>query len=179
MKERQIKRTEIYDGKVAKIVSDTVELENGKISEREIILHHGGVAIALKDSDGKYFMVRQYRYAHEKEMLEFCAGKLEEGEDPYDAVLRECKEELGYQPEEVRYLGKIIPTCGYSAETLYLYHGVKGNYVGQHFDIDEELKVEKYTLEEIEDMIRSGIIDDAKTVAILYYLELEGIYERK
>ena len=79
--ERQVNREEIYQGKVIHVVKDEVELDDGSRAYREVVIHNGGVCIALKDGD-KFYMVRQYRYSLGKEMLEFPAGKIEKGEDP-------------------------------------------------------------------------------------------------
>ena len=173
--EKQIKREEIYKGRVINVVSDDVSLDDGSIAKREVVLHRGGACIALQDDDGKYFMVKQYRYPHEKEMLEFCAGKLEEGENPDDAILRESKEELGYSAKDIKKFGYIIPTCGYSSEKIYLYYGKKDKEVGQHLDKDERINVYKYSFKEIKEMIKNGTIDDAKTIALILHIEMEGI----
>lgn len=173
--EKQIKREEIYKGKVVSLVVDEVELDNNVIAKREIVLHNGGACIALKDNDGKYLMVRQYRYVHQKEMLEFCAGKLEKGETPDQAIVRETEEELGYTAKNIKSFGYIIPTCGFCAEKIYLYYGEVDKKTSQNFDEDECINVEKYSYQEIKDMIKNKIIDDAKTIAIMYQLELNGI----
>ena len=83
--EKQISRKEIYDGKVIHVVCDDIVTDDNIEAKREVVLHNGGACIALKDeSDGKYFLVKQYRYCHEKEMLEFCAGKIEKDEKGND-----------------------------------------------------------------------------------------------
>ena len=164
--ERKIKRQEIYDGKVIHVVVDDVMLDDGSLSKREVVLHNGGACIALEDTDGKFFMVSQYRYALNEEMLEFCAGKLEKGEDPRDAVIRECHEELGYECKNLQALGYIVPTCGYCSEKIYLFYGQKGEYVGTHFDEDERIQSTKYPLSEIIKMIEENHIHDAKTIAL-------------
>ena len=85
--EKQISRKEIYDGKVIHVVCDDIVTDDNIEAKREVVLHNGGACIALKDeSDGKYFLVKQYRYCHEKEMLEFCAGKIEKGENPDETM---------------------------------------------------------------------------------------------
>ena len=175
MKEIQKNRREIYDGRVIHVVCDDVELENGETSKREVVLHNGGVCIALKDEDGKFFMVRQFRYAIGRDVLEFCAGKIEKGEEPLHAILRECEEELGYKADDLTYLGTLIPTPGYCSEIIHLYYGKKGEKVGQHFDKDEDLALEKYSAEEIGKMIEEGVINDSKTIALLYRIERKGL----
>ena len=172
--EKKIKRENIYSGKVITVIKDDVELDDGTQAKREVVLHNGGVCIALKDTDDdKYYMVKQYRYAQQKEMLEFCAGKIEKGEEPDKAVLRETTEELGFEATNVKKYGYISPTCGYSSEKIYLYHGEKGKGVGQDLDVDERIDVYKYSLDEIKMMIKNGIIDDAKTIALVLHIEME------
>lgn len=164
----------IYDGKIVKLYKDTVILENGKEAMREVVKHQKGVSVAIKDADGKYFLVKQYRYPFKKDMIEFCAGKVEDGEDVDTTALRECEEELGIVPKNLIRLGKVIPSCGYCDEELFLYYGEVKETTKQHLDEDEDLKVLKYTLEEIEDMVEKGIIDDSKTISTLYYLKKEN-----
>lgn len=169
--EKQIKRNEIFNGKILDLIVDDVELENGLKATREIVLHRGGVCIALEDEDHKYFMVRQYRYAQKEDLLEFCAGKLEKDEDKDDAIKRECEEELGYIAKDIKYYGYVIPTCAYSTEKIYLYYGKADKKVSQHFDEDENLLVEKHSLDEIKEMISKNEITDAKTIALVYHIE--------
>ena len=173
--EKQIIREKIYDGKVIKVVVDDIEMNNGVKAKREIVLHNGGACIAIKDTDGKYFLVKQYRYAHQCEMLEFCAGKIEPNENPDDTVIREAREETGVIVKNVRKFGYIIPTCGYSSEKIYLYYGEVDKTVNQDFDEDEFINVYKYTYSEIKEMILNGTITDAKTIAIMYHIENLGI----
>ena len=173
--EKQIKRNEIYTGKIIHVVCDDVELDDGTSSKREVVYHNGGACIALKDDDGKFFMVEQYRYALGKDMIEFCAGKIEKGENPDDAILRETIEELGYEVKNLKKFGYIVPTCGYCSEKIYLYYGEADKKVNRHLDKDERIDLLKYSCKEIKDMIRSGKIDDAKTIALMFHLEAEGL----
>ena len=69
----------------------------------------------------------------------------------------------------------MIPTCGYSSEKIYLYFGKAYQKVKQHFDEDESIEVYKYSFEEIKQMIIDGIIDDGKTIALMYKIELMGL----
>lgn len=173
--EKQTARKEIFNGKVIHIVEDDIITDKGIEAKREVVLHRGGACIALKDSDGKYFLVEQYRYCHETNLLEFCAGKLEEGEGPEFTVYREAEEELGYKIKNVKSFGYIIPTCGYSSEKIYLYYGEVLEKVDQHFDEDEDIKVHKLSFSEIKKKIKDEEITDAKTIALMYRIELEGL----
>lgn len=173
--EKQVKREKIYDGKVIKVVLDDVTLNDGKPGKREIVLHNGGACIALKDKDNKYFMVKQFRYAHNEELFEFCAGKIEIGEDPDTTIRREVQEELGYTAKNIKSFGYMIPTCGYSSEKIYLYYGEVDEKVNKHFDEDEYMETVKYSFDEIKQMIKDNKITDGKTICIAYQLELNGL----
>ena len=120
-------------------------------------------------------MVKQFRYSLGKEMYEFPAGKIEMGEDPDEAIAREAIEETGYEALNIRKFNCIVPTCGYCSEKIYLYYGEAGRRLGQHLDIDERIDLYRFTFDEIRDMIRNDLIDDSKTIALMYRLELEGI----
>lgn len=172
--EKKIKRDEIFKGKVIHVVKDEVLLDNENTSVRELVLHNGGACIALKKDD-RYFMVKQYRYTFSKEMLEFPAGKIEVGEDPEETILREVVEETGYSVKNLKSFGYIIPTCGYCSEKIYLYYGEADEYLGQDLDADEDISLNQFTFKEIKEMIRNNQIDDAKTIALMYHIEMAGI----
>jgi len=173
--EKQLNSTKIYDGKVIRVKVDDVLLEDGKTSKREVVMHNGGACIAIKDTDDKYFMVKQYRYALGKDMIEFCAGKIEIGEDPDNTVLREAEEEVGYTVKNVVKFGYMVPTCGYCTEKIYLYYGEVDKKINQNFDEDEDINTLKYSFAEIKEMINNGTIDDGKTICLAYHLIEAGI----
>lgn len=168
--EKKIKSEEIYRGKVVSLYKDEVKLDDGSKAFREVVLHHGGACIALRNKRGNYYMVKQYRYAQGMEMLEFCAGKLNRDEDPKEAVLREASEELGVSVKNLKDHGYMVPTCGYSTERIYLFSGDEDERVGQHLDEDERLEVFEYSLKEIKAMIKDHRINDAKTICLASFL---------
>lgn len=82
-----------FEGRIIKVLRDTVELENGKTSAREVVCHNGGVCVAALTEQNEVLLVRQFRYPYKEVLLELPAGKLEKGEDPFEAVKREQMEE--------------------------------------------------------------------------------------
>ncbi len=163
-------REEIYKGNILHVYKDTIDLGDGLTAQREVVEHRGGVGIALEDSDGKYFIVRQWRYARQEETLEFPAGKKEEGEDSLTTAKREVQEETGYLGKDWKYLGKIYPTPAYDTEVIDLYYAKVDSFIGQHLDEDEKIQIYKYRLEELVELIMEGKIPDAKTVSMAMYL---------
>ena len=104
--EKTIERKEIYQGPIFQVVTDQVELPDGKgQAQRDLIFHNGAVAVLPITDEGKTILVKQYRKAIERTSVEIPAGKLEKGEnaDPQAAALRELEEEIGveFQDEEL------------------------------------------------------------------------------
>ena len=156
-------RTE-FEGKIVKLTVDTVELPNGATSGREIVDHPGGVAILALDENNNVLTVTQYRYAYGKTLLEIPAGKLEYGEEPYAAAMRELREETGAVPGVYESLGRIIPAPGCYSEILHLYLARDLKMETQDLDPDEFLNVERIPFDEMVRRCLSGEIQDAKTV---------------
>ena len=171
LKEKTLTKTYVYEGPVVNLREDTAEMPDHTIADRTLVEHPGGVGIALEDEDGKYFMVRQFRYGQMEVMLEFPAGKREKGEDKFITAQREIVEETGYEGYDWKYLGYIAPTPAYDEEKIFMYYAKKGKYVGQHFDDDENIALCKYSIDELVDMIMKQEITDAKTVAMTFMVK--------
>ena len=158
-------RERVFDGIILHIDHLTAKLPNGKLAKREVAMHVGASAVLPVDDEGYTYLVRQYRYALDRELIEIPAGKLEKEEDPLEAAKRELGEEAGLAAAEYRDLGYIIPTCGYCSEIIYLYAAKGLSPVGQHLDADEFLSVFTLPLDKAAEMVLSGEITDSKTVA--------------
>ncbi len=171
MKEKKINGEVIYDGVVVKLEKDKVLCPNGNESYREIVRHPGGAAILAITKDNEVILERQFRYSYDEVIYEIPAGKLERGEDPYYAALREFEEETGNKTEKLESLGEVYPTCGYSSEIIYLY--LAKDFVKTHTNLDEDevIELEYIPLKKVIKMIENNEIKDAKTIiAITRYL---------
>lgn len=165
--EKKISSELIYKGAILNVRRDKVTAVKGE-AYREIIEHNGAVAMVAITDEGKIVMVKQFRYACGKVILEIPAGKIDRNESsPALAAVRELKEETGYTAENVKFLGKINTSVGYSQEVIYIY-AMTGLTAGeQRLDEDEALDVIEYSFDEIYDMAAEGNIIDAKTIAAL------------
>ena len=153
-----------YKGVIVTVRLDRAELCNGAVVRREVVEHPGGVTILPVDRDGYCYMVRQYRYPMGRMMLEAPAGKLEYGEDPMVCAVRELSEETGFTADEYIDMGSCCTSPGFSSEVLHIYLA-RGLHQGKsHPDQDEFLNMEKISLKQLNDMVMSGEIDDAKTI---------------
>ena len=101
-------------------------------------------------------------------MLELPAGKLEEGDDPFEAMKRDLSEETGHEGSGYIDLGKAYPTPGYTNEVLHLW-ACKAHEKGElHLDEDEFLEVEKIHYLKANEMVLNNDIPDPKThIAVL------------
>jgi ADP-ribose pyrophosphatase len=166
--EKILSTEDIYDGRVINLKVHTIELPDGKKSMREIVEHNGGVGVIAVTKDRRVFMVNQYRTAAKQMMLEIPAGKLEKGEDTYDAGMRELEEETGYRAKTFTELGSYYATPGYCEEKLTLYLATDLEFKGQHLDEGEFLNVSEHQLDELYQMVMDNKINDCKTaIAIL------------
>ena len=165
--EKTLKSEKIYKGAIINLRRDKVTVQGGT-SYREIIEHNGGAVIAALTEDKKLVMVRQYRKPADKVMLEVPAGKIDPGEKPLEAAVRELKEETGYTAEKVEFLTQFYPSVGYSEEMLYLYICTGLTPGETNFDENEAIDIEEVELDRLFKKAMSGEIDDAKTlIAIL------------
>ena len=167
LQEKQLSREEIYSGPVFTVTKDEILLPDGRKGRRDLVHSLGGVVILPLDGDGNVTLVRQFRYAHGRVLLEAVAGKLEKGEEPFPAALRELREETGFTAEKWDFLGAIETSPGFLTEKLYLY--LARDLTKGEMDLDEGEFVEPTTLslEEAAAMAADGRIDDAKTLAVL------------
>ena len=155
----------IFSGRVITVHHDDVTLCNGSQAKRECVDHPGGVAVIGITDDDEVLLVRQFRYPYKEVIFEIPAGKLEKGEDPFEAGKREFKEECGAVADEYFSLGEVYPTPGYTNEIIRLY-GAKGlHFEEQNLDEDEFLQICKMKFDTVVEKIMSGEIKDAKTVA--------------
>jgi ADP-ribose pyrophosphatase len=161
----------IFKGKVISLQVDQVKLPNGKTASREIIKHPGAVAVLALLND-TMIVVEQYRKALERNQVEIPAGKLDPGELPLDAALRELEEETGYRSDSVRLISSFATSPGFADEIIHLYIAenlIKGE---TRLDEDEFLDCEAITLEEAKQYILDQRISDAKTILAVYAWEV-------
>ena len=140
-------------------------LPNGDTASREVAYHPGCVAFLPLDEENHVLSVTQFRYVFGKPLLEIPAGKLEPGEDPGEAGLRELREETGATPGRYESMGRILPSPGCYGEILYLYLARDLRMGEQRLDPDEFLNLERIPFDEMVRRCLSGEIEDAKTVA--------------
>ena len=170
--EKTINSQLIFDGRVVKLYKDKIELPSGIQSFREVVNHNGGVVILALTGD-KILLVKQFRYPIKEIMFELPAGKLEAGEDPFEAAKRELEEETGYCADKWTDLGYVYTSPGYSDEKLYLYKAENLQFTHCHPDEGEIIQAFEYTYNDVLKMIDNGQINDAKTLCALLRAQIK------
>jgi len=164
MGEEIIRSEYLYRGHILKLRLDQRRLDNGKIAQREIIEHHGAVAIVALDGENNALMVRQFRSGAGRELLEIPAGTIEEGEDPLICATRELKEETGYHALQWDPLGFFYSTPGFCTEKIYLYFARQLTPGVAQPDANELVQTELVPFTQLIDQIQRGEILDGKTI---------------
>ena len=161
----------IYQGRVFGLRRDEVVEPSGVRTTREVITHPGSVVVLPVLRDGRIVMVRQYRHATRQYLWELVAGRKEPEETPKQGAARELLEETGYSAKRFKVFLDVFPTPGFLEERMYLLLA-EGLTAGEaQPEEDEKIEVRAYRLKELKQMIKSGRLRDAKSIAgILYYL---------
>jgi ADP-ribose pyrophosphatase len=161
----------IYQGRVFGLRRDEVLEPSGLRTTREVITHPGSVVVLPVLPDGRIVMVRQYRHATRQYLWELVAGRKEPEETPKQGAARELLEETGYRAKRFKVFLDVFPTPGFLEERMYILLA-EGLTAGEaQPEEDEKIEVRAFKLKELKQMIKSGRLQDAKSIAgILYYL---------
>ena len=173
--EKTLSSQTIFDGKILHIRRDIVALPNGKEAFREVADHPGGVCVLAIDDDGCALLVSQFRYPYGAVLRELPAGKLEYGEAPEPAALRELREETGAVPGRFLPLGQLYPSPGYCGEIIHLFLARDLRFGETDPDEDEFLHLERIPFDTLVEQVLDGTVKDAKTVAAVLKAKLLGL----
>lgn len=168
-----ISSQQVFDGDLIQVKVDTVLFPNGNQRTRETAQHPGAVAILPVLPDGRMVLVRQYRYAVGRPLLEVPAGTLDSGESPEACALRELAEETGYRSTNLRKLCQFYCSPGWADEILHVFVATDLVSGASSPEEDEDLELVEIAPDDVQRLIAQGEIADAKTiVSLLGYLGL-------
>lgn len=168
LKCEKLSEQDIFKGRRVHLVTEEIQLPNGKTTTWELVKHVGAAAVIPVDNDGNIIMVKQYRNAADDVTLEIPAGTLDaSSEDPKDCALRELEEETGHQCEKMEFLFKFYSSIGICDEIISIYVATGLKETEQDLDEDEFVEIVKYPLNELIDMCYDGRIMDNKTISSL------------
>lgn len=156
---------------------DKCETAEGKIIDEYFVVELPTTVCAVAiTEEGEVLMVRQYRHPIREVILEIPGGFIDKGETPEEAMLRELKEETGYEFSSIKNVGKVAANPGVLDNFTYLFvaHGGKETSA-QSLDANEELEVEKISLQELKELfLNNKIVQSLHANCIFYALREMG-----
>ena len=153
----------IHEGPIITLYAGEVELDDGNLAYREVITHSGGVVVVPVLGD-EVILIRQFRIALEKDILELPAGRLEPDESPLNCGLREMEEEIGYRADKMVLATQYYSSVGFANEKAYVFLAFDLYKTEQNLEEDERIYIEKYPIADIKKMLQKNEIEDAKTI---------------
>src|SRR3990172_2376610 len=136
--ETWVKKDRLYKGRIFSVVVGEVSLDNGNLVTREIVEHSGGVAI-VPILSGSVLLIRQFRIAIGREILELPAGRLEGDEGPEACARRELEEELGYLADHMTLLASYYSSPGFTNERMRIFLAYGLHETARKPEFDERL----------------------------------------
>src|SRR5438093_13561683 len=137
-----LSREMIYRGRIFELSKDQVRFQSGATVQIDVIHHHGGAAVVALTDKREVVLVRQYRHPVGEFLLELPAGKLDSGDSPDRAAIRELEEEAGFHASDWKLLTTAYPAPGYCGEKVYIFLARDVTTVERRPESDEELQVE-------------------------------------
>ncbi len=179
LRETVVESRIIHRGRYLTFRVDTVERADGTRATRDICGHPGAVAIVALDPDDRVLLVRQWRTAAGRALLEIPAGTLDVDpatgaiEDHALAAPRELEEETGQRAGRWRHLTSFWTAPGFATELMHLYLATElrpahENRLGP--DDDEWLELVRLPWQEAVAAVGSGEIADGKSIVGLLWL---------
>jgi len=161
----------LLQGSFLHVRRDTVRQPDGRLAQREYVVHPGAVVVIPLADDDRVVVERQYRHPVGRVMLEFPAGKLDPGEDPLRCGQRELLEETGYRAAQWARAGALHLAIAYSTEVIHIYfaRGLRGGE--RKLDDGEFLDVHLMPVDELLGACRNGDVTDAKTLSCCLWLQ--------
>src|SRR5579871_3425319 len=161
----------VYRSRVFCVEETRRRFPNGQEHDIVVVRHASSVVLIPMEEDGRVVLIRQYRASVDRELWEFPAGRVDEGESAEDAARRECEEEIGRVPAHVERLGAFYPTPGYCDEQLIFFRlsGLREPPPDSphHPDEDEDIAPRPMTVADARAMLQRGEIIDLKTAYAL------------
>lgn len=163
---KRIDRKLVKQAHIFNMYEDTVVLPDGREAKYDYLEHKGAAAVIPVMPDGKILMVRQFRNALNRYTLEIPAGGRNTLDEEYIvAAARELEEETGYKSDKLTHLVDIRTAVAFCNEKIEVFVAKDLVKTEQNLDEDEFIDVKAYSIDELNQMIRDGAIEDSKTIS--------------
>lgn len=167
---------QIYRGAVIEVVTEDVDLPQGRSARLDLIRHPGAAAVVPFLSNEEVLLIRQYRHAAGGYILEVPAGKLDPGEAPEACARRELEEETGWRAGTCERLTSVLTTPGFTDERIHLFMASELSSAQQNLQDDEIIELVPMAFQDALDLVWKGEIEDGKTaLALIHAARRRGI----
>ena len=174
----------VFDDKLTIEKAEIGNENNINFSRLRVKREDAAAVLILNTDTDKIILTKQFRYpisSKTKELiLEIVAGRIDNGEEPLQAAIRESEEEAGYRinPRNIRLLVSCFASPGYSSERFYIYYATVNNADkistgGGLKNENEYISVIEMSSKEFMGLIKTGNIKDAKTYIAGLYIALQ------
>ncbi len=166
MKSKIINDELVYEGRVVNAHRVMLEMDDGKVIPRDLMEMAQAVVVVPVLDDGQIVLIRNQRYAVQEEMYEFCAGRLDESDEPpASAAARELLEETGFTAGHLEHLGSFYTMPGCCTEYMQAFLATGLSEGPQELEEYERIVVEKVSLQRLKELMLSGQLHDGKSIA--------------
>ena len=176
-KARVLSSRETYRGPVFWVTTDEVLEPTGVRVRRDVVRHSGSVVVlAVDETDGgpRLLLEKQYRHAAGQFLYELPAGRIDKGENELRAAKRELLEETGYSARRWKRILHFWASPGFVAEAMSIYLAQDLRPGAAQPEDDEVIDLQLVPLKKAVDMVLSGAIQDAKTIAGVLWLDRQS-----
>ncbi len=165
MKSKIVRKDLAYLGRVCRVYKVGVQMPDGKVVDRDLVEYSGATVIVPVLPDGRVVIIRNERFAVNEELYEFPAGMIDAGENPAMCAARELTEETGYTAGKLVPLGGFFTGPGSSSEYIHAFLATDLTLGRPGLEDYEAIRTETVTQTELEDMIATGKLHDAKSIS--------------
>lgn len=169
---RVLRKEVVFRGGLLSVVRKEVQNSDGNIFLWETVTYGGNASVVIPLYKGNFVFVRQFRPTVEDFLLEFPAGRIENGETPIVCARRELEEETGLIPLNLKFIFEIYPSPGFVEEKLYMFFADEFEEGRVNPDLGEEINIVKYDKKTAFKLLEEGRIVDGKTVCGLLWFKM-------
>jgi ADP-ribose pyrophosphatase len=155
---------EKYRCSIFRVTEEEADDPSGFHIKRSIIRHPGSAVVMPVDEQGRILLVRQFRLPADRYLWEIPAGKIDDGENAFQAAQRELGEETGLSAKTWKEVVSFYPSPGFVAEKMTIFAATELTQGEAHNMEDERIETRWFTREEVSEGILKGEIQDAKTI---------------
>ena len=164
-----------YKFRVFSVEEQKLQFPDGTTGGHLTLKHPGAVVVLAKTAEDKLVFIRQYRPSIQAEILELPAGTLGENEPSIDCAHRELAEEAGFGAKTMIEVGTLYPTPGFCSEVQYLFFAKDLFPYQLPKDQDEVIETQLLSLQQVDQLIESEQLIDAKSIALIYKAKIKGL----